>query len=95
MRACGIRLPKQLAMCITLSQISQMVMGFYVTWYAFMNPDNCQMPSETAHYGLAMYGSYFVLFTHFFVRAYYGRASAAKKEAIVNGSTKQKVKKDN
>ena len=95
LRALGYRLPKPLAMCITLSQISQMIMGFFVTWYAYMHPDNCQMPKQTANYGLAMYGSYFILFSHFFIRAYYGRSVVKKVSSTTNGSIKQKVKKDN
>ena len=43
-RAMGIRLPKLLAMFITLSQISQMIMGFYVTYYSYIHADSCRMP---------------------------------------------------
>ena len=89
-RAIGFRLPKPLAMFITLSQIAQMIMGFYVTFYSH-NHANCRMPNDVSFWGLAMYASYFALFVHFFINAYFGgRRSSAK----VNGSSAtRKVKK--
>lgn len=83
-RALGFRVPKRIAMLITVSQIVQMVVGCYVTYYGYVKASQgifCQIPEGTAKLGLAMYGSYFVLFAHFFVNSYYspkGKQGASK-----------------
>lgn len=95
LRAIGFRLPKPLAMFITLSQLSQMVVGFYVTYYSYIHADTCRMPKNVSVWGLLMYGSYFVLFANFFVSTYFsGRKASTSK--VQNGTDKQaprKVKK--
>lgn len=89
-RAAGFRLPKGLAMFITTSQICQMIMGFYVTFYSHLH-DDCRMPRDVSRWGLAMYSSYFILFVNFFINAYFvGRSKPGSKDA--NGSSR-KVKK--
>jgi len=86
-RAIGIRLPKPLAMLITLSQIAQMIMGFYVTYYSYVNAATCSMPVDVSIYGLLMYGSYFVLFANFFINSYF-LSSKSKLKSDVNGNSK-------
>jgi len=82
-RAFGYRLPKPLAMVITISQIIQMVVGCYVTYYGFAIQGEgrfCQITGGTAKLGLVMYGSYFVLFAHFFITSYFSSGSKRKAE---------------
>ncbi|XP_015789003.1 elongation of very long chain fatty acids protein 6 [Tetranychus urticae] len=72
-RALGFKVPKGLAMIITGSQIIQMVIGCFVTYYGYTKAQQgvfCQISEGTAKLGLIMYGSYFVLFAHFFVNTY-------------------------
>lgn len=80
-RALGYRPPKKLAMVITSSQIVQMVMGAYVTYYAYerkMAGEMCQITDGTAKLGLIMYLSYFLLFARFFVNTYFFNAAQSK-----------------
>lgn len=72
-RALGFKVPRKLAMVITSSQIIQMVIGCFVTYYGYSKATQgvaCKLPVSTAKLGLIMYGSYFVLFAHFFVNTY-------------------------
>ena len=59
-RAAGIRVPKLLAKLITLSQIGQMFLGFFVTLYGYLNVDNnCpNVQASTAIIGLIIYGKF-------------------------------------
>ena len=78
----GIRMPKQMAMVITTSQILQMVMGAYVIGYAHrkkITGHACNINQDTAIFGMIMYLSYFILFAQFFYKSYFG--SKYKKEA--------------
>lgn len=82
LRSLGYRLPKQMAMAITTSQIIQMIVGAYVIWYAYYRKsqgDACNITQSTATFGLVMYLSYFALFAQFFYTAYF--ASSSKKGA--------------
>lgn len=78
-KALRIPLPKSLAMFITLSQILQMLVGFYVTYYSFINSENCHKQKEASFFGLLMYGSYFVLFVDFFINVYFNNGKFTKK----------------
>jgi len=72
-RALGFRVPKKVAMVITSSQLIQMVIGAYVTYYAFerkLANEPCNISYGTAKLALIMYGSYFALFAQFFVNSY-------------------------
>lgn len=78
-RAIGIRLPKQLAMVITTLQIVQMILGCFVTSYAYYvrsHGSSCQTTTESATWALLMYSTYFLLFAHFFVQAYFSPNAA-------------------
>lgn len=97
-RALGFRVPKKLAMIITVSQIVQMVVGCFVTYYGYAKASQgiaCQIPEGTAKLGLIMYGSYFVLFAHFFVNAYYGskRPRESSQSCSIAAATSDSVSK--
>lgn len=81
-------------MFITLSQISQMIMGLYVTYYSYVNLSSCRMMKDVSLWGLAMYFSYFLLFAQFFVNAYFGKRGKSSSGKHANGSSStRKVKK--
>ena len=69
-RAAGYRVWRPLTMSITILQILQMVgglwAGFYVPWWRCGR----ELTSFPMMCTIGMYGSYFLLFCHFFVRAY-------------------------
>lgn len=100
-RALGFRVPKQLAMIITSSQIIQMVVGCYVTYYGYAKAQQgvfCQIPEGTAKLGLIMYGSYFVLFANFFVNSYTkqpvskgSRISSSSSSSCIESKAKAKT----
>lgn len=79
----GFRIPKQMAMCITSSQIVQMVVGAYVIGYASYRKsrgDACNITQGSATFGIVMYLSYFALFAQFFYNAYFAGASKKKRQ---------------
>ncbi|RWS26975.1 elongation of very long chain fatty acids protein 6-like protein [Leptotrombidium deliense] len=93
LRAFGFRLPKALAMVITASQIIQMVVGCYVTYYGIVVQAEgkfCQITEGTAKLGLVMYGSYFVLFAHFFVKSYFAKASEKRQSTLSDAKSEAK-----
>lgn len=84
----GFRMPKQISMLITTSQIGQMIMGVYVIYYAYARKSQghpCRITQDTALFGMTMYFSYFVLFALFFYNSYW---KTPKKQSIANGVTK-------
>jgi len=92
-RALGYRPPKRLAMVITTSQIVQMILGAYVTYYAYekqANGELCAITQGTAKLGLIMYLSYFMLFARFFINSYLFNAPATKASRPANGALHQK-----
>jgi len=84
LRALGFRVPKNIAMLITSSQIVQMIVGCYVTYYGYsmnVRGELCQISDGTAKLALTMYGSYFVLFARFFINSYFGPAKSRGKRS--------------
>jgi len=74
LKSMRIRVPRQISMCITFLQLSQMVVGVVVNIYSVMaKSSGVECFVETKHIVLAlmMYASYFMLFAHFFYRAYF------------------------
>jgi len=73
LRAQGVHIPRQLAMTLTCTQLSQMLIGVVVNVYAYRMKTRgveCDMPLKNIYLGFLMYASYFVLFAHFFYKAY-------------------------
>ena len=94
LRALGVKIPKQMAMAITASQIAQMIMGAFVTWYAYYRKsqgDACNITQATATYGLLMYLSYFALFAQFFYNSYFSKEKSVKRTS--NGAPSSKAVK--
>lgn len=73
LRSMSVPIPKKVAMTITSLQLSQMVIGVTVNVYAYfmkMKNVDCDVSFYHLNFGLIMYASYFVLFAHFFHKAY-------------------------
>ncbi|XP_015791962.1 elongation of very long chain fatty acids protein 6 [Tetranychus urticae] len=89
LRASGFRVPKPIAMCITSSQILQMIMGFYVTYYAYDKTAQgypCTATPGSIKWGLLMYASYFVLFANFFINSYYRKNKGVSQRGMSDAS---------
>ena len=96
-RAGGIcRPPKWVNMFITILQLLQMVGGVIINARIAMNIGNpdfyCDGVIETTYFhvivSFAMYGSYFILFLHFFYTAYFTKPASIDKES--NGAISAK-----
>ena len=74
-RAMGVRVPRWVAQTITILQLSQMFVGVFVTLRAFYNDRSGRVPGCTVRNDIIvmetiMYGSYTILFVHFFYSRY-------------------------
>lgn len=82
LRALRVKIPRQLAMSITISQIAQMIMGTFVTFYAYYSKASgrpCDMSFSTLYAGIAIYISYFILFAQFFIASYFAPRKPRKE----------------
>uniref|UniRef100_A0A669QKC9 Elongation of very long chain fatty acids protein 6 n=1 Tax=Phasianus colchicus TaxID=9054 RepID=A0A669QKC9_PHACC len=81
LRAAGFRVSRKFAMFITLSQITQMLVGCVINYLVFswMQHGQCHSHVQNIIWSSLMYLSYFVLFCHFFFEAYIGKTTKAKK----------------
>ncbi|CAG7836187.1 unnamed protein product [Allacma fusca] len=74
LKAMKVRVPRSLAMCVTVLQIAQMIVGLYINVYTYNIKSSgvpCDRPMGNIVGGLSIYGTYFLLFIHFFVKAYF------------------------
>ncbi|CAD6195446.1 unnamed protein product [Caenorhabditis auriculariae] len=104
LRALKMRLPKQIAMIVTVLQISQMVMGVIigVTVYRVKAAGGaCQQTYENLALCFTIYFSYFLLFCNFFYHAYLKRnnryahlEAKKKKESVVEQKDELEPKED-
>ncbi len=82
-------------MIITLLQLSQMIIGCWINlqaWQYKKNGEMCQVSDENLKVSLIMYGTYFLLFAHFFLGSYIYKSKRANKQ---NDKPKQEEKKSN
>ncbi|CAG0901766.1 unnamed protein product [Darwinula stevensoni] len=89
-RAAKIRVPRRIAMFITLFQLTQMVFGIYISVYAYLAKKaglHCETPWENIYVSFLMYLSYFLLFLNFFFHAYMKRSSRAVKAEVAKGKS--------
>ena len=76
------RIPRWVSMIITLLQLTQMIIGCWVNlqaWQYKKNGEECQVTDENLKVSLIMYGTYFLLFAHFFAGSYIYKAKRAAK----------------
>ena len=72
-RACGYKLSSKIMQLVTCLQLSQFVVGILANLLAFRlqaTGEACGLSEPAFYSGLAMYGSYFVLFANFFYQRY-------------------------
>ncbi|XP_057706608.1 very long chain fatty acid elongase 6 [Corythoichthys intestinalis] len=77
LRAAGFKVSRNFAMFITLTQITQMLMGCVVNYlvYSWMQQGHeCPSHMHNIVWSSLMYLSYFVLFVQFFLGAYVGKS---------------------
>lgn len=92
-KAFRIFIPRFISFVITVSQIAQMFIGFYVAGYIFaqkLKDAPCKMSLNESIFSISVYASYAILFFNFFLRTYFKRSpqsvSAVKPE--LNGQPK-------
>ncbi|KAF4106241.1 elongation of very long chain fatty acids protein 6-like [Onychostoma macrolepis] len=80
-RASGTRVPRPIAMMITLMQITQMLVGLSVLGllYLWRNEVHCISTMHNITYAFIMYLSYLLLFSIFFYQSYFKRSGDEKR----------------
>lgn len=96
-RALKIRIPRPIAMTITALQLSQMFVGVWVQFYIYSVRKDPECP--THYYNLRaaviMYGSYYLLFAQFFIKAYiFPSARPAPKAKVEPKVTDERITPD-
>jgi hypothetical protein len=72
-------------MIITLLQLTQMIVGCWINFQAWQyksNGDTCQVTDENLKVSLIMYGTYFLLFAHFFLGSYIWKRARPNQKAM-------------
>ncbi|KAF2350062.1 ELO family [Trinorchestia longiramus] len=88
LKALKFKVSRYVAMFITTAQLAQMIMGAAVNIWAYQVKEagnECHVSYENIKISLIMYTSYFVLFAHFFRRAYMKKPVTADQKPITNG----------
>lgn len=88
LKALKFKVSRYVAMFITTAQLAQMVMGAAVNIWAYQVKqagNECHVSYENIKISLIMYTSYFVLFAHFFRRAYMKKPVIADQKHLKNG----------
>ncbi|XP_033108497.1 elongation of very long chain fatty acids protein 6-like [Anneissia japonica] len=85
------KIPRFINVCITLFQMSQMVVGVTVNYLAYRfrsRGEHCSTTDINILVALLMYASYLVLFAHYFYKAYISRSTkpTSTKNMEVNGN---------
>jgi len=73
LRALDLKVPGNVGMAITSSQLLQMVFGCYISFTchsALASGRYCGASQENVYFAMWLYFSFFVLFAHFFYKAY-------------------------
>ncbi|KAL7668962.1 hypothetical protein ACOME3_009639 [Neoechinorhynchus agilis] len=87
----GFRVPLVISKVITILQILQMVVGCVINYVAYHVKQQrpCAISDENIQYSFIIYLTYFILFGHFFIRAYIkGNAGANDRKdypPLING----------
>lgn len=80
-------------MIITMLQLTQMIIGCWINlqaWQYKRDGEVCHVSDENLKVSLIMYGTYFLLFAHFFLGSYVFKTKRTNEE-----EEKKKIKKDN
>ena len=77
-----IKLPRLISISITSIQIIQMIIGLFISIYAFLTTFNgysCLTTSKVYNFSLLIYTSYLILFINFFVKTYITQKTKVKR----------------
>ena len=77
LKSAGFKVPRAIAQLITILQLAQFVLGLVGTLTAYVQKSSgveCDPSYSLLNAGLALYGSYFVLFLNFFYQRYLQRS---------------------
>ncbi len=88
-RAMKFRIPKWISVTVTTFQLSQMVVGCFVNYKAYVYKQNgvqCKVDYANIFWSFVMYAVYFGLFLHFFFVSYLTKTPVSK----INESKKSK-----
>ena len=72
-RAMQFRIPKWIQVTVTVFQLSQMVVGCFVNYKAYIYKQTgatCYVAYSNIFWSFVMYAAYFLLFLHFFIVNY-------------------------
>ena len=73
LRAIGYYVPSRVALLITILQLSQMFVGIFInvsSYRLMVQGHKCGMTQQYFYIGMSIYGSYAILFLHFFIKRY-------------------------
>lgn len=88
-RALRFNIPKWVNIAITSGQISQMVFGIFINCKAYLmkrRGEQCNISDDNIIWSFIMYFSYFLLFFHFFYKAYIApKPKSSKGKSTQNG----------
>ena len=97
LKAVRIRIPRKIAMTITVAQIVQMLFGLYINYRAFsmrLEGKHCDTSLSASSSGLFIYGLFFLLFINFFVKSYGSRILSLKAyQRFLRGAAKDVLNK--
>ncbi|CAG0887127.1 unnamed protein product [Darwinula stevensoni] len=97
LKAMRYRVPRAVAMIITICQVAQMILGIHVNIFAYntkMQGEFCQVTEQNIKVSFLMYFSYFVLFTRFFYLAYMKKPGMSPTCSTSSLKDMQRVKAD-
>ena len=88
-RALRFKIPKWVNIAITSGQLLQMIVGIFINclaYYQKTHGQKCHITYENIKWSSIMYFSYFLLFFHFFYKAYLVKPTALAAKKLNNGT---------
>jgi len=96
LKALQVRIPRSIAMVITISQIVQMIFGLYINYKAYalrLSGQTCDTSFSASLCGLLIYFLFFLLFIKFFVFAYCSKFTLKGVRRVLKVTAKDVAKK--
>ena len=87
------RIPKWVQVTVTMFQLSQMVVGCFVNYKAYMYKQedaSCHVAYGNIFWSFVMYAIYFALFLHFFCVSYLWKTPSANEKVVKDERKKNK-----
>jgi elongation of very long chain fatty acids protein 6 len=92
-RAMKFRIPKWIQVSVTIFQLSQMIVGCFVNYKAFVYKEmgiTCDVAYANIFWSFVMYAAYFCLFLHFFFVSYLMKPSDGTKHNEMHRAERKK-----